>query len=411
MVIERDWDTAMEDADEESKEEMLQALFEEATQCKADGDYQGAIEKYTQVLEAEPDYKEACYNLANAYRHVNQMDLAIQFWTKALKIDKDFIGAHINLGIAMRANGNLEEAIFHYLQVVEIDDQCTEAYVNLGVAHAARGARGDARKAADYYNKAISQNADCLVAHYNLALHQKSEGQLEAALSSFEKVIALGGTDPVVHCHTGSLLLDIHHQRAKKLWGTVQKFTTGDTEKAAAMLTQEALALKQEDELRAQRLETAMERFDCALKLDPHLMQASVGKGLVYIEQLRTDDALRLFEEVTEQWPNCVAAWHKLAEMYSHSRPDEVKALDAWENVYRLDTSCKEAIDAIGRAYKKMGRIDQALKLYRVANKLDPYYQWWFKASLKDRRKGQSPSPSPGAGAEAPSAAAEPSAE
>ena len=46
-----------------------------------------------------------------------------------------------------------------------------------------------------------------------------------------------------------------------------------------------------------------------------------------------------------------------------------------------------QALNAIGGAYKKAGRIDDALRLYKAATKLDPYYQWWFKGSMKDRKK------------------------
>merc|ERR1712159_27720 len=144
--------------------------------------------------------------------------------------------------------GKLDDAIYHYLEVVARDETCTEAYVNLGVAHAARGARGDVRKTADYYAKAISIDPTCLVAHYNLALHLKQEKQLDAALCSFKKVLDLDPNDPTVHSQTGWLMLDIHRQKAQNNWQQVNKFVTGDPEQAALMLEQEALAQKQEEE-------------------------------------------------------------------------------------------------------------------------------------------------------------------
>lgn len=59
------------------------------------------------------------------------------------------------------------------------------------------------------YSKAISLNNDCTVAHYNLGIHLKKEGQLEEALKSLKKVAELTPEDPVVRCQVGSLLLDV----------------------------------------------------------------------------------------------------------------------------------------------------------------------------------------------------------
>ena len=59
------------------------------------------------------------------------------------------------------------------------------------------------------YSKALSLQEDCTVAHYNLGIHLKKEGQLEQALESLQRVVELTPEDPVVRCQVGSLLLDV----------------------------------------------------------------------------------------------------------------------------------------------------------------------------------------------------------
>jgi len=344
--------------DAEAVSERLQDLFEEAGKCKNNGEYSTAIEYYTQILEADPNYKEAAYNLANTYRLTHQMDLAVTYWQKALKIDKDFVGAHINLGIALRGMGKLDDAIYHYLQVVELEDSCTEAYVNLGVAHAARGARGDSRKAADYYSKAISLDPGCLIAHFNLALHHKQEGHLDDAINSLKQVLLLNPEDTAVHCQMGSLLLDVQAQKAKHLWGSVRTFTTGDIDQAQGLLEQEALEspdIKKEREEITIRLEQAMDCFESAIKYNPEMTEAHVGKGLVLLEQKLLDEARAHFEAVAARWPQCLVAQKKLAILYRKLNQPE-KALQAWEAVHELDPTNKEALNAMGHAYKKVFR-------------------------------------------------------
>merc|ERR1712224_1166312 len=173
---------------------------------------------------------------------------------------------------------------------------------------------GDVRKTADYYAKAISIDPTCLVAHYNLALHLKQEKQLDAALCSFKKVLDLDPNDPTVHSQTGWLMLDIHRQKAQNNWQQVNKFVTGDPEQAALMLEQEALAQKQEEEIRAARLVKAMEHFDTAIALDKQktYAQAHIGKGQVLIAQKQPVKALAHFEEVADHWPNEFAVHHTL---------------------------------------------------------------------------------------------------
>jgi len=41
----------------------------------------------------------------------------------------------------------------------------------------------------------------------------------------------------------------------------------------------------------------------------------------------------------------------------------------------------------MGHAYKKAGRVDDALQLYKLASKQDPYYTWWFKRKSEGEKE------------------------
>lgn len=82
--------------------------------------------------------------------------------------------------------------------------------------------------------------------------------------------------------------------------------------------------------------------------------------------------------------PDCIAAQHKLAVMYTQGdhyglRSEPVKGIQAWENVYKLDPEHRTALNELGKAYKRAGKIKRALELYRAANKLDEGYDWWCR--------------------------------
>ena len=189
--------------------------------------------------------------------------------------------------------------------------------------------------------------------------------------------------DAIVRCQLGSLLLDLNALKPKKLWNTTKTFVKGDVEAAEILLAQEALEQKKEDQLRATRMDEALEHFEVAIELEPDMAEAHVGTGLVMVEQKKFDEAKVKFEEIVDRWPGNSTAQHKLAQLNTSGDPE--RALRAWEALYDLDQGNKDALNAMGAAYKRLGRIDDALRLYKVANKLDPYYHWWFKGSLRDR--------------------------
>jgi len=181
-----------------------------------------------------------------------------------------------------------------------------------GVAHAARNARGDSRKAADMYSKAISLQADCTVAHYNLAIHLKKEGKLLEALQSLERVVKLTPEDPVVRCQLGSLLLDVQSLKPKALLGKLEAFVKGDSEEARAMLEQQALAQKKDEAQRALRLEEAWDHFHQAVVHASDMVEAKVGKGLVLMERKDYAEAVMHFEEALRPCPSLLS----LAQQY-----------------------------------------------------------------------------------------------
>jgi superkiller protein 3 len=113
-------------------------------------EYDKAISFYLRVIEIDPDYATAYYNLGLVYGNQGNNTKAIELYEKAIELKPDYAKAYNNLGLAYKNQGNLTKAIESYEKSIEIDPDYAEAYYNLGIAYH----NSNFDKALIYYKKA-----------------------------------------------------------------------------------------------------------------------------------------------------------------------------------------------------------------------------------------------------------------
>jgi tetratricopeptide (TPR) repeat protein len=136
----------------------VEALFEEAQRfhlgLDQSVDYSRALSLYKQVIQAEPNHKDALYNMAHIFIAQKRYDLAIS----------------------------------HYKRVISINPQDSDAYNNLGSIYLLQGEAKSAKRA---YAKAIQLNPDLAVAYYNLTFVFFKEGDKVRAEKAISEAIRL----------------------------------------------------------------------------------------------------------------------------------------------------------------------------------------------------------------------------
>ncbi|MDX9786779.1 MAG: tetratricopeptide repeat protein [Desulfobacterales bacterium] len=138
------------------------ALFDMAVSNYKQGNYQEAIDLFTELIVIAPDNAKAYKNRGVALMSVRKMDDAIQDFNTALRIDPSLKGLYSNLGAAWHYKGEYEKAVFNYDIAIK---EAPNSYVS-------------------YFNRAISR----------VALNR-----LEEARADLEKTLALNpGFDPAV---------------------------------------------------------------------------------------------------------------------------------------------------------------------------------------------------------------------
>ena len=143
--------------------------FYEARTFQIKGQYQQAIEHYTQALELEPRLTAAYNNRGNSHYHNGDYEIAIQDYDKALAIDPGHADAYSNRGNAYKASGDLALAIQEYNRSLELDPNSAETYYNRGNAYMDIG---DLDLAIQDYSKVIelNQGPTATYAYYNRAI-------------------------------------------------------------------------------------------------------------------------------------------------------------------------------------------------------------------------------------------------
>ncbi len=139
----------------------------------------------------------------------------------------------------------------------------------------------------------------------------------------------------------------------------------------AGALAAPAPATAQTDELqdanqlfKQGQFERALERVDVYLKGKPKDARGRFLKGLIFAEQGKPNDAIKVFTELTQEFPELPEPYNNLAVLYA-SQGQYDKARSALEMAIRTHPSYATAHENLGDLYAKMASqaYDKALQL------------------------------------------------
>ncbi len=184
-----------------------------------------AIEHLEAALEIEPDYREALYALASAYRLEGRHEEAAERIARYEQTDPTprrhyadpLIDAMNSIrarsaqdsfseGHALQARGDLESALAAYGTVLEIDPEHAQAHVNLVAIH---GELGNYEQAIRHYERSVELNPAIAEAHYNYGVSRHFAGDFRGAAEAFEKALAINPQNPDTHGNLGASLAEL----------------------------------------------------------------------------------------------------------------------------------------------------------------------------------------------------------
>jgi tetratricopeptide (TPR) repeat protein len=167
----------------------IPALFGLAKAYEGKKDYIAAITYYKQSLSLDSNYNDSkksiqniakkLYNSANKDYKNGDLEGAMSKYRQVLDINNRFYQAHFALGILYKSMGNISQAIQSYetaLSIYKFD----KGWYNLGLAHKANGDFNNAKKA---FEETVKLNKKYYKAH-------KSLGEIFIDLEQYEDAVA-----------------------------------------------------------------------------------------------------------------------------------------------------------------------------------------------------------------------------
>jgi tetratricopeptide (TPR) repeat protein len=144
-----------------SVQALAASLFEQAQLAQTQGNYAKAEALWRQVLKQQPSSAVAYYNLGlSQHRQVNIEDAMVAY-KNAIRLDPNYSFAHLNLGFAYLEIGKFDQAIPVLQRVLALPD------------------------------KASTPASTHTLAHYNLSIIYKRQGNLPAARQSIRQALTL----------------------------------------------------------------------------------------------------------------------------------------------------------------------------------------------------------------------------
>ena len=105
-------------------------LMQRADSFMENKNYNSAVEVYTKILKAEPNYPEARFQRGRAYLLMKKYDLALTDYKKLIELNQNGDGAYNNRGWAYENLGEYDKALADYNKALELNPNNKNAKKN-----------------------------------------------------------------------------------------------------------------------------------------------------------------------------------------------------------------------------------------------------------------------------------------
>jgi tetratricopeptide (TPR) repeat protein len=277
---------------------------------------------------------------------------------QVLQLDPEMVKI-FQQGLSSHQSGQLALAKAAYEQVLLKNPKHYDALYLLGVV--ATQTKNPAL-AAEFIGKAIEINPNP-DAFYNRGIVLQELKQLDDALASFDKAIALEPNFADALNNRGTVL-----QELKRLDDALTSF-----DKAIVLEPNFADAFYNRgivlQELK--HLDDALASFDKAIVLEPNFADAFYNRGTVLQELKRLEDALASFDKAISLKPDFAEAFYNRGTVLQELKQLE-DALASYDKVISLKPDSAKSFNNRGTVLQELKRLEDALESYDKAVALQP---------------------------------------
>jgi tetratricopeptide (TPR) repeat protein len=150
--------------------------------------YDRALADFNQAIQLEPNSAKAHYERSVVYLNKGDYDRAIADCSQAIKLDPNDAADYNNRGIAYSRKGEYNRAIADYTQAIKLDPNYAMPYYNRGLEYANKG---DYDRAIADYTQAIRIDPNDADAYHGRGIAYEFKGDYDRAIADYTQVIRL----------------------------------------------------------------------------------------------------------------------------------------------------------------------------------------------------------------------------
>jgi tetratricopeptide (TPR) repeat protein len=152
------------------------------------GDFDLAINCFTETVRLMPDDPNAYYCRGNAYRDKSDFEKAIVDYTVAIRLKPDFAWAYGNRGATYFSTNDFDRSIADNTEAIRLEPGNANSYLGLGNSWLKKS---DINKAIACYTEAIRLKPDLADAHYNRGVAYAKINDMDKAIADSTEAIRL----------------------------------------------------------------------------------------------------------------------------------------------------------------------------------------------------------------------------
>nr|XP_055028766.1 uncharacterized protein ttc6 isoform X2 [Misgurnus anguillicaudatus] len=234
-----------------------------------------ALDAFNSAVSIKPDYAEAYHHRGLCRMHL-QDSTSVQDFNTALRINPNLYQVHLSRAALYGAEGRYAKAVLDCSEAIRIQPQSVKAYLYKGALQFYLKAY---KRAVEDLSTAIRIDSGCSFAYYNRAVCYQQLQDYELALRDYSIVLLLGEESELglkVLINRGLLYVELNDYS-----NALQDFKAAAHKRPDDAIIHHTLGVINH---RLGRLKKAVDAYSNAIRLDPFLQDAYVGRGNVFMD-------------------------------------------------------------------------------------------------------------------------------
>jgi len=333
------------------------------------GDYEGAIEEFTQAIDGAPDYAGAYYQRGLAYWMLGQDDQALLDFEEATTLDATLTAAYYYQGQLYVDQGDYTAALTAYDAALDQDDEYVDAYVSRGYVYLMTEAYEAA--IADY-DAALNLDPDNVAGYNDRGVAYEYLEEYEYAIANYTAAIRRDDSYRLAYTNRADLYRRLE-QYEKALADYNRAIELDDT--SSGTYNDRGIVHEELEEYDA-----ALADYTQAIALEPEEALYYRNRAGVYRTLSDDEAAIKDYTQAIALDPNDVTALYYRGAS-RHDLGDYTGARRDYQRVLDLDPADVDAQYGIGLLDAAEGDLEAAAASFVSATALDPDYAAPFNSA------------------------------